>query len=218
MSVKKLFVIISGLLVLLIMINFSLVPIQASNEVDQIDLSTTPESQLFKIENMKPGDWLTRELVIRNNSNESLNYDMLAKYVSGSEKLYNQLTLEVLKDDEQIFKGKLSEFTGFTKRTLAESKEETLTFTVEFPPESGNEFQGLQTEMSFQFLTDTNDLLLGQTAMPSDHGSSLPQTGSLINPIIFYVGGLLLFVSGAILFFIKPTRLFSFVFGRGKGL
>ncbi|PLR99287.1 LPXTG cell wall anchor domain-containing protein [Bacillus sp. T33-2] len=119
-----------------------------------IDISVSPAPYLFELSNLKPGDWATRTLIIQNQGNQDFTYLMKAKRESGSEKLYNQLLLQVNDSQKTLYDGKLSGYEGIDSRALKHSDEEKLEFTVKFPDESGNEYQGVATEVAFHFQTD----------------------------------------------------------------
>lgn len=193
----------------LVFITFVLFPIGntgANESTPQVDLSLSPVQQLFNIHHMKPGDWMTRTLTIQNKGNQDFMYQSGANFISGSEMLYNQLVMTVSTGDEILYEGKLSGFNGFEKRPLAHLEEEKLTYTVEFPYESGNEFQGLTTKVAFNFAAEMlpEDVVesVGSVPVkgdPSNFGSALPKTGE-INPIIFYLAGLALILTGIMLY------------------
>ncbi|PWA08270.1 hypothetical protein DCC39_15150 [Pueribacillus theae] len=207
-------------LVLLLFVFFPTGKTGADESKPQIDLSLSPVQQLFNIHNMKPGDWMTRTLTIQNKGNQDFMYQSGAYFISGSKMLYNQLVMTVSAGDEILYEGKLSGFNGFEKRPLAHLEEEELTYTVEFPYESGNEFQGLTTKVAFHFaagmLPEKVTESVGAVPVngdPSSFGSALPKTGE-INPIIFYLIGLALIAAGIVLYRKKRN---PFIWMTGKG-
>ncbi|WP_257350449.1 TasA family protein [Pseudalkalibacillus decolorationis] len=180
-----------------------------------LDISTSPSSYLFDLKNLKPGDWAERKLTVKNDGNVDFSYTTLASFKDGSKKLYEQLLINVEdKNGTVLFKGKLSEFDQLIEKKLAHHDRDELVVTVSFPPESGNEFQGLETAFDLVFTargngnteeppTDTED---DENSNPpgdnqtdddqdessdSTEGGSLPQTGES-NPIWYYLSGMMI--------------------------
>jgi hypothetical protein len=125
--------------------------IKAQNQT-QVDIETDPTVQLFHLTNMKPGDWATKTLLVQNKGSLDFDYNLSSKLTSGSELLYNHLLLNITDDRGfTLYNGKLSGLKSIDSRYLESYAEEKLYFKIEFPWELGNEFQGLQTEVSFEF-------------------------------------------------------------------
>lgn len=171
----------------------------ASEDIKEIDIMTTPEKVLFEIHNMQPGDWATRELEISNSGKQDFGYIFSAKKSSGSEKLYNELHLTI--EDESgksIYDGSLGNFEKLEARNLKVNTKEKLTFTVEFPYELGNEYQGLVTEVEFKVYAEGT---LGGL-IPVDNGLKLPKTATgYIN--VISIGAALLLLGMIVILFIK---------------
>jgi LPXTG-motif cell wall-anchored protein len=183
----------------------------------EIDIATSPSEYLFIVGNMKPGDWANRVITVKNSGNKDFDYATEAKYESGSETLYNQLDLQVSDANGLLFDGKLSDLKGLDTRSLASLSEEKLTFNVLFPSESGNEFQGLATEVALIFTAEAEPgenppEENGGGTPPADNntggnnsdddsflGSVLPQTGET-NPLYYYLSGLAMVLAGIIAF------------------
>ncbi|MBD7964938.1 LPXTG cell wall anchor domain-containing protein [Fictibacillus norfolkensis] len=198
----------------------------ADSITQEIKIDTLPEKVLFDIENFKPGDWAPRELTIQNNGNQDFFYNIQSRMKSGSEKLYNQFQLKIKDQSGLVFQGELKDFKGLDPRPLAAFSEETLTLTVEFPYISGNEFQGLNTEVEFVLYAegkgeppppDTDnpdeDENSGNTPPSNDSNNppakdtgSLPQTGE-DNPIFIILSGLFISMAGLALLLIKKSIL-----------
>ncbi|HEU5139289.1 MAG TPA: LPXTG cell wall anchor domain-containing protein [Bacillales bacterium] len=199
----------------------------ASGAPKEIDLATDPGEYLFKIANMKPGDWADRTLTIQNKGNQNFAYTVETQRKSGSEMFYNQLMLKVSDSKGVLYEGKLGGFSGFENaRPLASFSEEDLQFKITFPWESGNEFQGLATEVALKFYVEGdmppagNDPS-GEPNDPTNEGSQpttggddssvldsiLPQTGET-NPMYYYMAGFVLVMAGGALFAVKrrPDR------------
>ncbi len=182
-------------------------------EVEEIDIAISPSGALFEIDNMKPGDWAPRSLFIQNNGQEDFEYQMTIEN-QGSEKLFNELVLELSDGTNLLYNGKLAEFEQLSDRKLTSSSEEELDITVRFPEHLGNEFQGLDTTFSLSFTAEG-----AETAASNDHdeatvagaigsdgggGSILPVTAT--NVYKFLLIGVLLVGSGALVFILNKRK------------
>jgi LPXTG-motif cell wall-anchored protein len=139
---------------IILFLSYLIQPTNALEENGVIEITTSPTDYLFKMTNLKPGDTGTRILTIKNTGNQNYDYSVRAQKRDGSEKFYKQLLLEVKDNSTVLYNGKLSEFTSMNERYLAHHTQEDLTFTIEFPWESGNEFQGLSTEVELIFYAE----------------------------------------------------------------
>lgn len=217
----KLMVICCAMMLLIVGL-FPISNADANEQNREIKLSLFPSKELFTIDNLKPGDWMTRTLTIQNKGNQDFLYRTEAKFVSGSEMLFNELLLEVSKDQTVLYGGKLSDFRGFEPRKLDHQSEEALTYTVTFPYESGNEFQGLATkfqivvsaeaELAAAF-TQTDSIGDGQSEAS---GSILPKTGGT-SPFIYLLIGTIIIIFGFILFYNRKLQSLPFD-NKGKNV
>ncbi|MFA8440011.1 TasA family protein [Pueribacillus sp. YX66] len=162
-----------------------------NTETVNVDLVTKPKNVIFDVMNMKPGDVIQRTFSIENGGNVDVYYKTKAQFTNGSKKLYEELLLQVTDGEHLLYDGTLSNFNGFNKRQLSLSGIEELIFNVEFPYESGNEFQGLVTQFQIIFSADYHPIGAGE----SSSSWKLPKTG-MVHPTIFLLTGLLLFVIG----------------------
>lgn len=201
-------------LIILIYASILLFPLSsvlaAENSDNEIDIEISPNEFLFQIENMKPGDWAPRALVIRNKGQKEFSYLTTLKNDGGSEKLFNELLLEISDSKQELYNGKLADFNELAKRKLAPESEEELNFTVRFPESLGNEFQGLDTRFSFIFSAEGNNqksdevISAGEIGGDGDFsgGSALPKTASNIFNLIL-IGGIILIAGGGIFLYQK---------------
>ena len=104
-----------------------------------------PNQMLFQIENMKPGDWTTETYTVSNKRQENTHYVLASRFSGGSKKFYNQLQLTVKQGKDTLFQGQLADFQDFGTKKLGTEEETQFEFRIDFPYESGNEFQGLVT-------------------------------------------------------------------------
>ncbi|ANX13741.1 hypothetical protein ABE41_017160 [Fictibacillus arsenicus] len=118
-----------------------------------LNLSLFPQKQLFNISGFAPGDWAERKLIIKNDGNTNFFYNSTIKKVSGNDLLFKQLQLKISTPNEILYEGKISEFST-KSRFLSSFSEEILDVIIVFPYESGNEFQGLATEVEFILYAD----------------------------------------------------------------
>jgi LPXTG-motif cell wall-anchored protein len=173
MNKKKRWIVIFSLLTLIYFSAVNLALAAPNNTIPEVDIATTPTKVLFDVSNMKPGDWADRTIKISNKGKQGFKYTMSADLKSGSKKLYNELMIKVSDSKNELFYGKVSDFKGLDPRELANSAEEDLNFTIEFPAHLGNDFQGLETEVEFKFYVAGT---LGGL-LPVD-GPKLPETGT----------------------------------------
>jgi LPXTG-motif cell wall-anchored protein len=196
----------------------------ADSSTPEIKIDTLPEKVLFNIKDFKPGDWAPRELTIQNNGNQNFSYNFESRMKSGSEKLYNEFQLKIEDKSGIVYQGDLKNFKGLDPRPLAAFSEEKLKVTVEFPYISGNEFQGLNTEVEFVLYAEgKNEPPPPDKEEPGeDNGStppannsnnppakdtgSLPQTGEG-NPIFIILSGLFISMAGLALLLVKKSIL-----------
>jgi LPXTG-motif cell wall-anchored protein len=166
---------------------------------NEIDLTTNPSKILFDIKNVKPGDSVSRSLIIRNNGKDDFNYISSISFLSGSEIFFNKLELSITDKNGIIYEGKLFEFKKLPPRIIKSKQSENLIFFIKIPEELGNEFQGLDT--MFQIKLYVEGTLGG--VLPAD-GPRLPNTGS--NMFNILVVGAVLVLIGSIFQLIVKRR------------
>lgn len=199
---KKLYVLFTCVFALTLLFFVSIPKTSASSNTPDIDIATSPESVLFDISNLKPGDWANRTIIIENNGTEDFKYLTQGKLKQGSEKLYNELLLRISDKDKVLFDGKLKDFNKLDPRFLAKNSSEQLFFKVVVPEQLGNDFQGLDCEVQFKFYVDGT---LGGL-LPAN-GPKLPETGTNMYNIL--VTGVALILGGALLqFYFRLRRKF----------
>jgi LPXTG-motif cell wall-anchored protein len=168
-------------------------------EQKELDISTSPHKLFFNVSNLKPGDRITKELTVLNKGTQDFTYLFTNRFITGSEKFYNELRLEVSDKKSILFKGNLKDFQKLESRALKTASSETLSFTVEIPFELGNEFQGLNSEFQFKLFVEGT---LGGV-LPVD-GPKLPVTGTEYFKILLL--GAAVFTSGLMLYFYSRKR------------
>jgi hypothetical protein len=151
-----------------------IIPTQVIAESDSnvIDLTTDPVKVLFDLSNVKPGDSVYRNLVIKNDGDQDFNYLSSSKFTSGLEDFYNKLDLVIKDSNGVLYDGKLFKFNKLEPRLLKSNKTDQLLFYIKVPDDLGNTFQGLRTEFQFKFYVEGT---LGGL-LPAN-GPRLPDTG-----------------------------------------
>ncbi|WP_067727082.1 TasA family protein [Oceanobacillus damuensis] len=172
----------------------------------EITIEILPEEVLFNIDNMKPGDWAPRSVVIQNNGSLDFAYDVSAKPSGDTLKLYNELLLEIKDSEGVLFNGTLKDFQALSPRILKSSNEETLDFTIRFPEHLGNDFQGLDANFSLFFTAEGENNerdeqyiagVISSGGGSIGGGSPLPETATSI--FSFILIGIVIMLSGGIL-------------------
>jgi LPXTG-motif cell wall-anchored protein len=193
---KVLTVLLSTLITLLI-------PLTSAAEDDKeiLDIATAPSSILMDVTDMKPGDYLKRDLTVINKGEKDFTYTFSNEFIDGSTKLYNEFLLIVKDSQGTLFDGKLMDFEKLDPRKLNSGESEVLTFYVEMPYELGNEYQGLSTKFQFTLYVEGED----GGAIPVD--KELPNTATQMYN--FLTIGIILLLGGSILYFIQRKKRIS---------
>lgn len=171
----------------------------------EIKIDVSPKDSLFDVENMKPGDWAPRTVVVQNNGQMDFDYEVQLQH-DGQQKLFNELTLEISDENGELFNGKLADFNSLELRSLAADHKEELEMTVRFPEHLGNEFQGLATNFTLLFIAKGQKGKIdhvsigGKVGSDTSHkkgGSMIPTTATNMFNLIAI--GLLFLVLGGLL-------------------
>lgn len=170
------------------------------NDNQKINIGVMPESFIWDIDNMKPGDWAPRTIEVRNKEKQDFAYQISVQN-NGDEKLFKKLLIEISNHHTEIFKGKLADINSLPLRELTSGSQEELHMTVRFPKHLKNDFQGLESHFSLIFTAegkkkgngiiniDTKDT--NGSANNVQKGAMLPKTAtSLFNLLL--IGGILL--------------------------
>ncbi|WP_079528556.1 TasA family protein [Halobacillus hunanensis] len=182
--------------------------VQAAEEEKEINIGTSPETILFKVSNLKPGDTMTREVEISNLGTRDFTYSTVSEFTGGSEKLLRALRLQVTdQTGKQVYAGSVMELSELDKRYLKVSEEDQLTLKVEMPFELGNDYQGLAGRFEIRFTADGADSIAGaqnpkRTSQPpiGFSGIGLPDTATPLYNILLL--GLVMVLMGAGLYVI----------------
>jgi LPXTG-motif cell wall-anchored protein len=171
--------------------------VSAEEKLKEIDIATSPHNLLFNTSNLKPGDSVSKTLVVINEGKNDFYYLFSNQFLKGSEYFYNNIFLTVRDDKEVLFNDKIINFKKIESRFLRKGTSENLYFQLNIPNELGNEFQGLGSEFQFKFYVEGT---LGGV-LPAD-GPKLPDTGSdMFN--ILVVGAVLVLTGSTFQFIVK---------------
>ncbi|WP_102273060.1 LPXTG cell wall anchor domain-containing protein [Cytobacillus massiliigabonensis] len=130
--------------------------ISARADGNEIDINTkmNPSGYFFEVGNLKPGDWMPRDITILNEGTQDFRYTAMLGKKKSVKGLLEELDLIVKKGEEVLYEGKMDEFTGFTPRSLVKGDSETLFFQVTMPSELGNAFQSSGAEVEILFVAE----------------------------------------------------------------
>ncbi|MFF2911665.1 hypothetical protein [Paenibacillus sp. NPDC057934] len=124
--------------------------------------------------NMKPGDQMRSDYTIINEGNEDFDYYVDFKFKSGDAELYKILQMTLEKEGVILYSGVMSEAAGrVAVGSLAGGAQESIIMDVTFPWEAGNEYQGKQTTVAFEFTA---------SGTPEPTASPEPSTGPSPTP------------------------------------
>ena len=118
----------------------------------EVNIATSPASGFLTASNMAPGDQVTSVLAVQNLGNLDLNTSVSARQQAGSTEMYNRLQVMVTDGQGILFEGDLADLHDFDIGTIVVSDSKNITFTAELPLGAGNEFQGLETTVAFDFV------------------------------------------------------------------
>ncbi|MFD2923520.1 TasA family protein [Halobacillus naozhouensis] len=186
--------------------------VQAAEEEKEVNIGTSPESVLFEVSNLKPGDTMTRQVEISNLGVRDFTYTTVSKLAGGSEKLFRALRIQVTdQTGMQLYAGSLKGLSELDKRSLKVSEEDRLTLTVEMPFELGNDYQGLAGRFEIKFTAEGEDSIArSQNPEPSDQppvgysGVGLPDTATSLYNILLL--GLAMVLMGTGLYVVNYVR------------
>jgi hypothetical protein len=126
-------------------------------ETVKLSLSTTPERELV-FHNLKPGDQLSVELVIKNTSGRKVDYSIHSRFDHGDESFYKLLEVTLENPGQLLYKGKLSGMAGqLGTGSLTAEAEDKLVVTAYFPAEAGNEYQDKSVVTVLEFAAKAVD-------------------------------------------------------------
>jgi len=156
----------------------------------QFGISTDPPSSFLQSSNMAPGDTISTPLTISNTGQYDFSYEVKATVEHG-DLMFNVLDLTISDPNGKVrYAGKLRDLQGVALGVLGSSAKEIYNFTVGFPRESGNEYQGQSTSVTFVFNAVEHPLSIGRGSIIWDPPLEKPDVnvrGGMVMPIKFHV-------------------------------
>ncbi|RXT04387.1 hypothetical protein [Ammoniphilus sp. CFH 90114] len=127
---------------------------QAMRSGQYIGISSGPTTRFLDIEDLKPGDEVVSTIKVQNEDEINYFYTIRLRNISGSKELYNKFDLQISDAIKVLYRGSLSQYNGFSPRYLLKHSSESLTIKVSLPKDVGNEYQGLSSNVAFDFITE----------------------------------------------------------------
>ena len=130
------------------------------------------ETDLFEnFKNVLPGDVIKQEIIVQNNDGKSVRIYLRAEPVNDADKAFlEQLNLQIVSGDKEIFDASASEQANLSKNTLLgtfKTKGQTeLVLTLTVPTDLGNEYMDRKGVVPWTFIVEEIDT-----------GDGTPQTG-----------------------------------------
>lgn len=115
-------------------------------------ISIFPTSNFLTAPNMAPGDTVSADLTVKNEGQLDFCYDISAQLDATNDETYNiydVADLQIKQGTIILYSGKLKDLSKAPIGVLGSQKTDVLNFSVTFPAESGNEYQGKSAEVTF---------------------------------------------------------------------
>ncbi|WP_096156680.1 LPXTG cell wall anchor domain-containing protein [Bacillus sp. FJAT-45066] len=141
------------------------------------------DDNFFYKSNFAPGGTTSSTVKLTNISEDVINYNVSLKRVKGSKKLYDTLEVSIFLHDQEIHVGKFLDIKKIALGNLEAGENTPITFSIYFPKESGNEFQGERIDF---------DLVVDAKMGYSDIIGKLPTTGEDGYSIFYIIGSIIL--------------------------
>jgi hypothetical protein len=118
----------------------------------QLGIKVSPNQALFNVSNMAPGWQGSARLDVSNAGQGSFTYSLRTVLNSGDQTLLNALILN-LKDSRgnTLYNSSLGNLQNLQLGTLSQGADAGFAFTVTFPSNLGNQYQGLVSSVNFLF-------------------------------------------------------------------
>lgn len=117
-----------------------------------LKIETNPADTLFDSKNLAPGNQEIRTLKVINADTTRFSYSLTARKVSGSDILFNKLQLKVEGNGVVLVDSSLGNIAKIAMGELGVGETQEFTFTITFPFDAGNEYQGLAAAVDFDFV------------------------------------------------------------------
>lgn len=137
------------LVALLMMITIVTGPVSHADE--QLHISWPEHGYIFRINNARPGDIISRTIVISNNNSKNMSYFFRVRITTDENRISKVLWVKLSQHNEVIFEGSLKNLAdkanGIPMEQLRDKNGESLTISIIFDHNAGNVFQ--RSAMSF---------------------------------------------------------------------
>jgi hypothetical protein len=125
---------------------------EATKSKNKIEIATDPPSSFINAFDMAPGDKITSPLKVKNEGNVDFDYVISSRMQSGDELFYDKLVVSVYDIDGLLFRGNLDDLKLYPIGNINKFNHQNFSFEVEFPLDSGNEYQGKKSVVAFDFI------------------------------------------------------------------
>ena len=138
-----------------------------------------------------PGDVITEEVVIENNSSNKIEYfvstDKIFAVSEKASELLNKLHLIIKVDEEIIYNEKLFKIDNLSLGKFEKNSSAKLKFIVTVPEDLENEYSALNATLKWNFSMNVEENVESPEEKPKDEQVQEPQTGDIKTIIIFTI-------------------------------
>lgn len=126
---------------------------------DNLGLSITPDSPIFSMQNMAPGDTESSVVTVNNTGDSRFSIYVSSEKENGDEALYQSLNISVEnnKGSHSYYSGPLKGLSNVALGSVVPGGEEKLNFSMHFPNDIGNELQRKALSVKFIFTAQNNE-------------------------------------------------------------
>jgi len=127
--------------------------VEASNVGSkEVAIKTNPENNFISAPNLAPGDVVSKSLQVLNQGQRKFSFNIsVEKKTFGWDMLFDILDLKIvdLATGAIIYDGKLKGLTDVAMGQISINNQAVYDFSVRFPGQAGNEYQGRATSVTF---------------------------------------------------------------------
>lgn len=142
----------------------------------KLGLSISPDSPLFSMENMAPGDTENSTVTVKNTGDSAFSFFIESKKDSGDEALFKDLNITIENNDgtHSYYSGPLKSLKNVELGSVLPNGEEKLNLSLHFPTNIGNEDQQKTLSVSFIFTAQGEEVSPSPSPGPSPSPSPSP--------------------------------------------
>lgn len=120
---------------------------------DDLGIDVNTQDAMFKVKNMAPGFTDNARITVINNGEHDFSYTLSTVLNNDDRMLFDGLLVEVKDSSGSVrYRGVMSGLEqALELGTIAPDQQEDYTIKINFPPESGNEYQGKTANVDFVF-------------------------------------------------------------------